>query len=91
MFVSTRCVAASAAVVRRVRAARLHTSSLLFKDLLVSVPKMGDSITEGTLIKLTKQPGDAVAVDEVVAVIETDKVRGLMSVRARFDRAETPC
>ncbi|CAM9936128.1 unnamed protein product, partial [Heterosigma akashiwo] len=36
---------------------------------------MGDSITEGTVIEWLKAPGDAVAEDEVVVVIETDKVR----------------
>ena len=35
---------------------------------------MGDSITEGTLEKFLKFPGDKVQVDEVVALIETDKV-----------------
>jgi len=51
-----------------------HTSTLLFKDALTPVPKMGDSITEGTLLKFTKNVGESVAVDEIVAVIETDKV-----------------
>jgi len=41
---------------------------------LVAVPKMGDSITEGTLIKIAKSVGERVAQDEVVCVIETDKV-----------------
>ena len=35
---------------------------------------MGDSITEGAIAAVLKQPGDAVAVDEVIAQIETDKV-----------------
>merc|ERR1712154_498374 len=35
---------------------------------------MGDSITEGTLVEWTKNIGDQVEVDDVVAVIETDKV-----------------
>lgn len=35
---------------------------------------MGDSITEGTLQSWAKKVGEAVAVDDVVAVIETDKV-----------------
>ena len=35
---------------------------------------MGDSITEGAVAALTKSPGDAVAADEVIAQIETDKV-----------------
>jgi len=42
---------------------------------IIQVPKMGDSITEGTLIKTVKQLGERVALDEVVCVIETDKVR----------------
>ena len=35
---------------------------------------MGDSITEGTLQKFLKFPGDKVQADEIVALIETDKV-----------------
>ena len=35
---------------------------------------MGDSITEGTVVEWTAQVGDGVAVDDVVVVIETDKV-----------------
>lgn len=42
---------------------------------IVSVPSMGDSITEGTIVEWTKQPGETVEVDEVVVVLETDKVR----------------
>jgi 2-oxoglutarate dehydrogenase E2 component (dihydrolipoamide succinyltransferase) len=40
----------------------------------IVVPQMGDSITEGTLEKFLKFPGDKIQVDEVVALIETDKV-----------------
>lgn len=42
---------------------------------VVPVPSMGDSITEGTIVEWAKQPGDSVEVDEVVVVLETDKVR----------------
>ena len=38
------------------------------------VPNMGDSISEGTLLELTKAIGDHVAMEEVIAQIETDKV-----------------
>ncbi|CAM9350473.1 unnamed protein product, partial [Pylaiella littoralis] len=41
---------------------------------IVPVPSMGDSITEGTIVEWAKQPGDYVEVDEVVVVLETDKV-----------------
>jgi 2-oxoglutarate dehydrogenase E2 component (dihydrolipoamide succinyltransferase) len=41
---------------------------------IVPVPSMGDSISEGTIVHWSKGPGDAVAADDVVVVIETDKV-----------------
>ena len=40
----------------------------------VKVPTLGESITEGTLAEWLKQPGDAVAQDEAIASLETDKV-----------------
>jgi 2-oxoglutarate dehydrogenase E2 component (dihydrolipoamide succinyltransferase) len=40
----------------------------------VSVPQMGESVTEGTLSALRKKVGEAVRKDEVIAEIETDKV-----------------
>ena len=40
----------------------------------VLVPTLGESITEATLGEWLKQPGDAVAVDEPIASLETDKV-----------------
>ncbi|KAG7385264.1 hypothetical protein PHYBOEH_009107 [Phytophthora boehmeriae] len=48
----------------------------------VPVPSMGDSISEGTVVEWLKQPGDAVAEDEVVVVLETDKVS--VDVRSPF-------
>ena len=40
----------------------------------VEVPALGESITEGTLAQWLKKPGEAVAVDEPIASLETDKV-----------------
>ena len=40
----------------------------------VKVPALGESITEATLGAWLKQPGDAVAQDEPIASLETDKV-----------------
>ncbi|MGB1048396.1 MAG: 2-oxoglutarate dehydrogenase, E2 component, dihydrolipoamide succinyltransferase [Rhodothermales bacterium] len=40
----------------------------------VSMPKMGESITEGTVIEWIKQPGDTVEMDEALLEIGTDKV-----------------
>ena len=40
----------------------------------VVMPKMGESITEGTIIKWHKKPGDMVKKDEIIFEITTDKV-----------------
>ncbi|RYY25002.1 MAG: 2-oxoglutarate dehydrogenase complex dihydrolipoyllysine-residue succinyltransferase [Sphingomonadales bacterium] len=40
----------------------------------VTVPILGESITEATLGEWLKQPGEAVKVDEPIASLETDKV-----------------
>ncbi|WP_448657518.1 2-oxoglutarate dehydrogenase complex dihydrolipoyllysine-residue succinyltransferase [Sphingomonas sp. CJ99] len=40
----------------------------------VKVPVLGESITEATIGEWLKQPGDAVAADEPIASLETDKV-----------------
>jgi 2-oxoglutarate dehydrogenase E2 component (dihydrolipoamide succinyltransferase) len=40
----------------------------------INVPTMGDSITEGTIVDIPVAPGDYVNEDDVVIVLETDKV-----------------
>src|SRR6266542_781963 len=40
----------------------------------IQVPTLGESITEGTLAQWLKKPGEAVAEDEPIASLETDKV-----------------
>src|ERR1700738_5088817 len=40
----------------------------------VPVPTLGESISEGTIVTWNKKEGDYVKQDEVVVVIETDKV-----------------
>ena len=40
----------------------------------VVMPAMGDSVAEGTVLEWRKQEGDAVAVDETLVEISTDKV-----------------
>jgi hypothetical protein len=40
----------------------------------VKVPVLGESITEATLGQWLKKPGEAVAADEPIASLETDKV-----------------
>ena len=40
----------------------------------IQVPQLGESVTEATIGQWLKQPGEAVALDEPVASLETDKV-----------------
>ncbi|MCP5383650.1 MAG: 2-oxoglutarate dehydrogenase complex dihydrolipoyllysine-residue succinyltransferase [Altererythrobacter sp.] len=40
----------------------------------ITVPTLGESVTEGTIGEWLKQPGDTVAVDEPIVSLETDKV-----------------
>jgi 2-oxoglutarate dehydrogenase E2 component (dihydrolipoamide succinyltransferase) len=40
----------------------------------IRVPELGESITEATIAQWYKKPGDAVAVDEPLCELETDKV-----------------
>ncbi|MFN2395147.1 MAG: dihydrolipoamide acetyltransferase family protein [Bacteroidales bacterium] len=40
----------------------------------IVMPKMGESITEATITKWLKKPGDSIAEDEAIAEIATDKV-----------------
>ena len=39
----------------------------------IVVPVLGESVTEATIAKWLKQPGDAVAVDEPIVELETEK------------------
>ena len=40
----------------------------------VNLPALGESVTEGTVTRWLKQPGDSVAVDEPLLEVSTDKV-----------------
>ncbi|NDF64884.1 MAG: dihydrolipoamide succinyltransferase, partial [Betaproteobacteria bacterium] len=40
----------------------------------VKVPQLSESVAEATLLQWKKKPGEAVAADEILIEIETDKV-----------------
>ena len=40
----------------------------------IKVPPLGESITEATIARWTKKPGDAVQADELLVELETDKI-----------------
>jgi len=42
----------------------------------VRLPGLGESISEGTIVRWLKQPGDAVARDEDLVLVQTDKIEG---------------
>jgi len=39
-----------------------------------NLESLGDSITSAVLVSWQKEPGDAIKEDDVIAIVETDKV-----------------
>ena len=51
-----------------------ETDDAASEVLEIVMPQMGESVTEGTILEWAKGPGDAIAVDETIVEISTDKV-----------------
>ena len=51
----------------------------------ITVPALGESVTEATVMRWNKQPGDAVVLDETLVELETDKI----AVEVRAEAAGT--
>lgn len=51
-----------------------HSSAYVAKIMIEKVPALGESITEGSIASWSKNVGDSVAVDDVIVIVETDKV-----------------
>jgi len=49
-------------------------SSIVQEKKIMKVPTMGDSITEGTIVEWQAQIGQKVEEEDIIALIETDKV-----------------
>lgn len=58
----------------RASAQAVHTSCWSASSISVTVPPLGESISDGTIASVLKQVGDSVAEDEAIVQIETDKV-----------------
>src|SRR2546427_11028528 len=56
--------------------------------LTVNMPQLGESVTEGTIARWLKQPGDAVAKYESIAEVVTDKVNAEIPAPADGTMAE---
>ena len=54
----------------------------------ITVPTLGESITEATVMRWHKGPGDAVALDETLVELETDKVAVEVKAEAAGTLAE---
>ncbi|EOD26774.1 hypothetical protein EMIHUDRAFT_236437 [Emiliania huxleyi CCMP1516] len=76
-FHTSPAPAAATMLARAVRAPAARLAPRWCRQMAVQkfpVPEMGDSISEGTVLELSKQVGDYVALEEVLVVVETDKV-----------------
>jgi 2-oxoglutarate dehydrogenase E2 component (dihydrolipoamide succinyltransferase) len=57
-----------------IRITKVDYKKIIMATVDLVMPKLGESIMEATILKWHKQPGDAVAMDETVLEIATDKV-----------------
>jgi biotin carboxyl carrier protein len=55
----------------------------LYDKKVVALPSLGDSISEGAIVEWTIQVGQAVKAEDVVALVETDKVT--VEIKAEMD------
>ena len=54
----------------------------------ITVPALGESVTEATVMRWHKAPGDAVALDETLVELETDKIAVEVTAEAAGTLAE---
>ena len=54
----------------------------------ITVPVLGESVTEATVMRWNKAPGDAVALDETLVELETDKIAVEITAEAAGTLAE---
>ena len=52
-----------------------------FAVITETLETLGDSITSAVLVSWSKEPGDSVKEDDVIAIVETDKVT--MDIKAK--------
>ena len=67
-------VVAEPAVVAPVVAETVVSPAPAGNETIITLPALGESVTEGTITRWLKAVGDAVAVDEPIVEISTDKV-----------------
>ncbi len=67
-------IAIRSVLARQASVRAFHISGACYRLVTEVVPPLGESITEGTIAKWMKNEGDSVNADDVVLVVETDKV-----------------
>ena len=72
--VSAVAAASSSALSKNLMRGYVTTSGIVRAKIVEVVPALGESITEGSIAKWSKNVGDRVNVDDVVVIVETDKV-----------------
>ncbi len=60
------------------------------EEIVIKVPSMGDSITEGTVVQWLKEEGDTVAEDEVIPHYYHAIVIHHQSYKSAYTRTGTP-
>src|SRR3954454_25113621 len=56
----------------------------------ITMPAMGESVSEGVMLEWAKQPGDAVDADETIVEISTEKVDAVLPAPASGGMEEIP-
>jgi len=74
MMLSSPITTATATTTTTTRRNFVSATNIVLEKHTMKVPSMGDSITEGTLVEWQAQIGQKVEEDDVLALIETDKV-----------------
>jgi hypothetical protein len=59
---------------RNIISRNIASTRALLEIVTINVPALGESITEGSIATWEKAVGDSVNVDDVITIVETDKV-----------------
>ncbi|KAF6815215.1 dihydrolipoamide succinyltransferase [Colletotrichum sojae] len=71
---TTRSIPRAAAALSSSQYRSFSSTRIQHGEVIITVPPMAESITEGTVGSIAKQVGDRVEADEEIASIETDKI-----------------
>mmetsp|Transcript_24884 Transcript_24884/g.30586 ORF Transcript_24884/g.30586 Transcript_24884/m.30586 type:complete len:229 (+) Transcript_24884:157-843(+) len=86
---SSRLALTASASSKRMSTGTFRPSIPLKEKITINVPTMGDSITEGTIVEWLVTVGQAVKADDVIALVETDKVT--IDIKADLDGVIVQC